>query len=781
MDTFAALIPDSAQSGPPPIKEKHVPPPQFDRRLNKNTKTLTLVMDYANPSAMLKLAQVSRQLRALASHDEYWQPYLDKIGVDPAKTAEPSMLDTTTPLTVLDAGYCGSAYATMTRILRNLGPYYLHPQTVKRDFPILADQARVLLLVQRLACLDEDSPHLKAARLAEIQATIESSRETALLQFGQKLDACDYQAAKPLVDLLIVSGDQDALLQYYLSRSTLPASQSSLLQISEVKEPPVDILRTRSSEVVKFLNAKAVEIDACFGTGLPVYRQLLEKILDNDMMEFVNGLFIEEKEKSLEDYFSFVPQAYEILDKAFDHLEPSSNAQGDVKAIASTVLQSSMETDIEAFLDQQSDAFRTLANDKVAKWAQDIAEQEHEFEQITLKSVPGSQEKSNFLRSFKKALALGGDSEDKTEEGGITEFEAQAKIMDSKLKGIETLFSLELTLSIIAVARSAIRRARPFARLPGKVGQSAKTRAEALFVDLVGIVGDKHIHLGFQSALNTLNQYDPKKYGRLVALTEDSDGESERAMTVEPLAIFAELVNIGDLIQQTVHVFFEQELAAPKLVDRNDFVAPSVNAKRRFEQMLDTWVADGLSRGIDVLIEQIDFVLMTVQLASDFNPLPGSPPEIGATEAAKQVISLVRSHVYLLVGSTDKSLLDVFQQEVGLRLYHSLCKHTKRQTISQEGAIRLIADMNYYYDFIVSLRQSQLYPYYEALKQVSQLFLIDSADGRQLGVAISDMSRFNSVLTSDELIEFVRRRRDWPIVKPKVEKVLYGFGECIIS
>ncbi len=44
----------------------------------------------------------------------------------------------------------------------------------------------------------------------------------------------------------------------------------------------------------------------------------------------------------------------------------------------------------------------------------------------------------------------------------------------------------------------------------------------------------------------------------------------------------------------------------------------------------------------------------------------------------------------MLVGSTDKNMLDVFNQEVGLRLYATLCKHIKRQRISVAGAIRLI-------------------------------------------------------------------------------------------
>ncbi len=47
----------------------------------------------------------------------------------------------------------------------------------------------------------------------------------------------------------------------------------------------------------------------------------------------------------------------------------------------------------------------------------------------------------------------------------------------------------------------------------------------------------------------------------------------------------------------------------------------------------------------------------------------------------------------MLVGSTEKTMLDVFNGEVGLRLFTAVCKHLKRQRISTDGAIKLIADM----------------------------------------------------------------------------------------
>ena len=215
---------------------------------------------------------------------------------------------------------------------------------------------------------------------------------------------------------------------------------------------------------------------------------------------------------------------------------------------------------------------------------------------------------------------------------------------------------------------------------------------------------------------------------------------------------FLELVNIGDLIQQMADVFYEQELVAQKLTDKNDFLNPAAVEKKRFEKMLDEMVAAGLDRGIDVLMTEVDWLFATTQQSTDFNPgaisIPGAagfgggsgsgggggshgptrpfsmnfvntfkgssqssaeqqeahekankmsmsvPPirdfDTAPTKTAQRIVETVASHTALLNGMADKNVLDVFNHEVGLRLFASLCKHIKRQRISVDGAVKLI-------------------------------------------------------------------------------------------
>jgi recyclin-1 len=133
----------------------------------------------------------------------------------------------------------------------------------------------------------------------------------------------------------------------------------------------------------------------------------------------------------------------------------------------------------------------------------------------------------------------------------------------------------------------------------------------------------------------------------------------------------------------------------------------------------------------------------------------------------------------MLVGSTDKNMLDVFNQEVGLRLFTVLCKHLKRQRISTDGAIRLISDTNLYYTYISSLRNQDLLQYFKALRELSQIYLIEPKHAKEMATVIADGDRFLGIFRAEEVYEFAERRADWFQVKKGVEKAMYGI-ECLL-
>jgi len=88
--------------------------------------------------------------------------------------------------------------------------------------------------------------------------------------------------------------------------------------------------------------------------------------------------------------------------------------------------------------------------------------------------------------------------------------------------------------------------------------------------------------------------------------------------------------------------------------------------------------------------------------------------------------------------------------------------------------------MNHYFTFIQRLRNRDLLQYFKALRELSQIYLIDPADANELATIIADNDRFHGIFRAEEVYEFAERRADWYQVKSRVEKAMYGIGCCIM-
>lgn len=235
------------------------------------------------------------------------------------------------------------------------------------------------------------------------------------------------------------------------------------------------------------------------------------------------------------------------------------------------------------------------------------------------------------------------------------------------------------------------------------------------------------------------------------------------------------------------------------MIDRTDFLNPVVKEKKNFEQKtIDTYVAAGLNKGIDVLIEHVEYIFANKHLASDYSPPPVAVTgymnaDLEPTTAALAVVKYLKTHTTLLQGSTDKGVLDVFYQEVGLRLFAAVCKHVKTLRINTDGGIKLISyfptgyepndsDFNLYHTYASSLRQITIMPYFAALKEIGHIFIIEEGQGKAVGSVVTDVIRFEGIFRPEEVYEFVQCRADWLKIKRDVEKALFGLGrdDCMI-
>ncbi|KAK2590930.1 F-box protein: endocytic membrane traffic, recycling ReCYcling 1 [Conoideocrella luteorostrata] len=586
-------------------------------------------------------------------------------------------------------------------------------------------------------------------------------------------------------------------------------------------------------------NDQAGVIGRIFPNANSVFWDFVDKVREDIIIEYTTPLFDESHERSIASYLKAISGVFEQLMRFFQSLTPPEKSEGEEDDVTSKVkelLLKVFEPHLDLYLQEELEYFTKRAETEVSQWEKKLTDEDLSLESFYLANVNRSAEKSDFLSSFKKVVMMpvtvlpsfpmgspfatakptvppsvaatssfsaaaangstaitsmpprpetpgaSGRASPMPGKAPTDELAAKAALMASKLEGIKSLCSIEVALNLVHLAKTSLGRAAVVIPLGGQVGGEAKEQCASIFVVLLRILGQRHVKSGFETAVNHLSHYNPRD-------VSDHDQKG-----VAPLVTFIELVNVGDLISQMIDVFYEQQLATPKIADKNDFLDPAGLAKKKFEQMLDESVAAGLNKGIDVLMDEVEYLHSTTQLPADYNPrpvstisiastaaLPGgaSEPDIGPTPTAKRIVELVSSHTDMLVGTTDKAMLDVFNGEVGLRLFTAICKHLKRQRVSTDGAIKLIADMNLFAEYIRTLKHQDLVAYFAALRELSQIYLIDQAHAKEMASVIADGDRFGGVFRAEEVYEYAQRRADWYQIRRSVERAMYGM-DCVV-
>ncbi|OAQ85366.1 secretion pathway protein Sls2/Rcy1 [Purpureocillium lilacinum] len=592
------------------------------------------------------------------------------------------------------------------------------------------------------------------------------------------------------------------------------------------------------------VNDQAGVIERIFPEPAAVFWEFVDKVREDIIMEYTTPLFDECHERSIASYLKAVSGVFEQTMRFFQTLTPPQGSHGDINEKAKDLTLRVFEPHLDLYLQEELDFFTKQAETEVSQWEKKLSEQDSSLESFYMANFNRSAEKKDFLSSFKKVVmmpvtvlpsfpigspfattkpvtasgsgangsqavtptpsrpetpGLGGRASPMPGGGKAPtdELAAKAALMASKLEGIKSLCSIEVALNLVHAAKTSLGRAAVLIPLGGQTGGEAKEQCANMFVVLLRILGQRHVKPGFDTAVDHLSHYNPRD------VVNDHTRKG-----VAPLVTFIELVNVGDLISQMIDVFYEQQLATPKIADKNDFLDPAGLAKKKFEQMLDESVAAGLNRGIDVLMDEVEYLFGTMQLPTDYNPVapaaattaaaaaaaagtaagdnksasmapPSSEPDIGPTATAQRIVELVSSHTRMLVGTTDKAMLDVFNAEVGQRLFVAICKHLKRQRVSTDGAVKLIADMNLYAEYVRALRNQDLLAYFSALRELSQIYLIDPAHARDMAAVIADGDRFGGVFRAEEVYEYAQRRADWYQVRKSVERAMYGM-ECLL-
>ncbi|CAO1619058.1 unnamed protein product [Sympodiomycopsis kandeliae] len=342
------------------------------------------------------------------------------------------------------------------------------------------------------------------------------------------------------------------------------------------------------------------------------------------------------------------------------------------------------------------------------------------------------------------------------------------------LQQMQLLLSLDIALQMIHLNRDSLKRVETFAA--GQSSPPVQNTVERIAFEFLGCLREQHVAPGFHQAIQQIQSWKPADHA-----TEGEGEQDPKQPLVDPLVHFFELVHVGDTIAQIVQVYFDQELS--RHVDRTDFLNAVVREKKRFETGLDEAVAAGLNAGVDLLMGQVEHTIATNQDPRDYYPESPEKMDLGSpTQACSRAITCLQLHCKLLTGCADRNVLEVFWQEIGLRLHSILCKHLKRQIISLDGGFKVIADLNAYHAFVSSLKQPPLVPYFEALKMLGNVYIIE--DPRELAQLVRDASIFRGTLTPDDVYEFLQARCDFKAIEKAVDKEMYGFKvseDCVIT
>ncbi|KAH9847985.1 exocyst complex component Sec10-domain-containing protein [Lenzites betulinus] len=333
------------------------------------------------------------------------------------------------------------------------------------------------------------------------------------------------------------------------------------------------------------------------------------------------------------------------------------------------------------------------------------------------------------------------------------------------LDNLDLLLSLDTALELIHADRESMKRAETFSGYPGEYGHRVRDTIEEIFVLLLQALGERHIKPGFDGAIQQMRSFQP--------------AEHEETKSVAPLLQFFELVHIGDTMQSMMQVYFDKELAPH--IDRHDFLNTVVREKKHFEDVLDDCVAGGLNAATDALMNQVEHIILKLTKPREYYPPEDSPLELGPTEGCREAIKCLQMHCQLLKGSTSKEVLEVFYQEVGIRLIAILQKHLKRQIISLNGGFQVIADLNAYHTFIASLRVASITSEFAYLKMLGHVYVVE--DAKDLAQIVRDVTRYGGAYRPEDIYEFIQRRSDWKKIEKTVDKTMYNLSfkeDCVV-
>ncbi|CUM68280.1 uncharacterized protein PRCAT00006002001 [Priceomyces carsonii] len=774
------------------------------------------ISKYLSITDLLSFALVSKNTYKTVNDPNLWISKLRELGVwnnkDSILSAEElKKIDfswSENPLTCFDRCISSPKVAKfqVLKINNSLLPYYrdfyinkpFNRLKIFKVYHTPEEQAKILnnlLKFNKIDAFDESRILVRD----KINALLEIFENAILRELEIHYDIHDYERARLFVEIMIYLKNQQTLIDFFLQKTVFDNESTDIFNLellhtdtyftkitptnnADGSQCEYDInleeLNKFKDELADLFNHQAEVIDLIFPASIPMMYKLCEELISNQLSEVIMLLIDASKERGV--YLKFVPYLYELLTTKFiEKLNSSKNLGLSYHQLIKELIDMMYESFGAEYIREEIQVFQVYSNDNILQWKDSLSKREAETSNRILKHVK-NEAKNDFLSSFKKVFTMNsssnGTEETPDDDKSYSEMQAKTKILSENLKSLNKILSPELVLNVINEAKLSLNRLLKFKEYSiASFKSDVYSSAQEIFISVIDTIGTEHIKPGFTKALAYLQNYNPND-----AKTDHQDS------FVEPLIMFFDLINIADLIIQMIDIFYKEEIIHRQIVkNENSILNQSLQSKKKLEGLVDKYVADGLNIGIEVLVNEIENVYKMYSNEEDYNPPPGSTPTFGATEAAKHAVKILDDNIDVLVDSTDKYIVEVFQQEIAERFFQIVVKSLKKSTISVSGATTLICDLNLYYDFMrtrIKTNKKLIMPYYQALKKVGNIYIISGDNSRSIGKLVSDLSKFNGIFEQEEIYEFVQRRLDWLSIRKDVEKVMYGFGlgDCTI-
>ncbi|GES73710.1 secretion pathway protein Sls2/Rcy1 [Rhizophagus clarus] len=667
----------------------------------------------------------------------------------------------------------GIARSSFKKIYLELLPYYLDFKHRRKDSRLFkeyndpSDQSKMLARLLSFGKLNItlDSEQINNA----LETTIEYFENSALHHFELAYNAQNISEMQKWATILLNLNGGLACIQVFIQKNSIffdhlydPMDNFTCLSISNLGELNYMQMTEFFNYVEEEIKKQALLISQIFPQDADVFYTFVERVVEDVIIEYISIFLEESYKRDIMLYLKTVVAAHQRCIHVAKVLWKDAKP-GLTKIRAEDLIYQMFEPFMDKYLKEELNYVKIQSGEEVEKWNQKLINKSMEAQQDILnnanREVYKLQSSSNISRNKRNSAASIASSNPTLNISDI-----QSALSNAKLDKMQQMLSLETALQMVHVNKDSLRRVSSFTGYPDKMGYRIKETLESIFIILLQTLGPLHIKPAFNTAIKHLGDFK-------------SDLESTSS-DLAPLVEFFELVHIADLIQQMVQVYYDEEMN--KFIDKTDFLNNCNKEKKIFEKILDESVAAGLNKGIQVLIDHVEFILATEQKPEEFKPANDDSFDLQPTKACIDAVECLSKHTKLVVGCSDKHTLDVFFQEIGLRFFGTITKHIRKFTVSLSGGFQVISDLNHYCSFIISLHQPNITPYFIALKELGNIYIISNA--HDIGAFVREADRFNGVLRAEDVYEFCQKREDWIIIKKEVDKELYGLkaDDCTI-